>query len=77
MVGIVKFVCVMVFFFFLFNIGMNLVEAHPRYPCTKDEDCPKDMCKYPGSYPRCVWGWCECFVKMRPLRRPIKRKQLQ
>nr|DAA64984.1 TPA_exp: nodule cysteine-rich protein 10 [Cicer arietinum] len=61
MVGIVKFVRVMVFFFFLFNIGMNLV----------------DMCKHPGSIPQCHWGWCICVIMMGPLPHPTIHNQLQ
>ncbi|CAJ2657426.1 unnamed protein product [Trifolium pratense] len=48
----IKFVYVMIIFFSLFLVAMN-VDGAAFIMCTQDSDCPKDMCSSLSMNPKC------------------------
>nr|QQO74652.1 nodule-specific cysteine-rich peptide G36 [Pisum sativum] len=56
MIGIVKFVYVMIIFLSFFLVGKNV----HGLTCLEDIDCPGSMCAF-TFYPICVYGICDCI----------------
>ncbi|CAL5188932.1 unnamed protein product [Lathyrus oleraceus] len=59
MVGILKFVSVVILFLFLFLVTIEADDKHSK--CERDDDCPKNL--YPYFVSQCINNKCEWFRK--------------
>ncbi|RHN45194.1 putative Late nodulin [Medicago truncatula] len=59
MVEIVKFVCIINIFIFLFLVATNVEASFTR--CFRDSNCPKSLC-HPPTKPKCMYkSICKCI----------------
>nr|QQO74626.1 nodule-specific cysteine-rich peptide G10 [Pisum sativum] len=58
MFTMIKFVYIMILFFSLFLVVLNVEAAN--IPCDSDQDCPKNMCSVFAYKPMCYLAKCIC-----------------